>query len=237
MKYLYICILLGIGGHVLAEKSEDGHQHHLHGLVYGLEIHETHQDTLPLAAANIFWSDTSIGTTSDRDGSFHVNRPDTEGGFLVFNYVGYENDTLLVNPKDNDLVIYLKILPSTEEVYVSAEKPNTIHNRYDPINTESITSSGLTQLACCSLAESFENTTSVDVEQSDAVSGTRRIKMLGLAGFYTQMMIEKKPVMRGLVNPYALEYVPGFWMEAVNISKGTAAVATCYESITGQINV
>lgn len=237
MKYLFLCILLGFAGNVLADELKNNRHQHLRGLVYGFELNGSQQDTIPLAAANIFWLDTSIGTTTDSDGFFQVDRPDAKSGFVIFNYVGYKNDTLFVNPDDNNLVVYLKTLRSMEQIYVSAEKPGTLHNMDVTINTESITSSGLEQLACCSLAESFENTTSVDVEQSDAVSGARRIKMLGLAGFYTQMMIEKKPVMRGLVNPYALEYVPGFWMEAVNISKGTASVFTGYESITGQINV
>jgi outer membrane receptor for ferrienterochelin and colicins len=235
MKYLFLCILTGLSGLAFAAEPVNS-KNHLQGLAYGLEFNDTRLDTVPLAAANIFWRDTTIGTTTDQNGLFHVDRPD-EGGFLIFNYVGYKNDTLFVNPDENNLVVYLKTLRSMEKVYVSAKKPHTIHNMDVTINTETITSNGLTQCACCNLAESFENTTSVDVEQSDAVSGARRIKMLGLAGFYTQMMIEKKPVMRGLVNPYALEYVPGFWMESVNISKGTASVATGYESITGQINV
>ncbi len=237
MKSLFFGVILGYACMIYAGESNDSHHHHLHGVVYGLEFNETRPDTIPLTAANVFWRDVSNGTTTDTTGFFHLDRPHSEGDYLVFNYVGYENDTLFVHPDDNDLVVYLKILPAMEKIFVSAEKPNTIHDMDAMVNSESITSSGLTQLACCSLAESFENTTSVDVEQSDAVSGARRIKMLGLAGFYTQMMIEKKPVMRGLVNPFSLEYVPGFWMESVNISKGTASVANGYESITGQINV
>jgi len=236
MIYLFLCVLLVITGQtVTAESVHDSN--HLHGIVYGLEFKESRQDTAPVAVANVFWRDTTIGATTDEMGRFYVTRPNDEGGFLIISYVSYENDTLFVNPGDNNLVIYLDRLRSMEEFHVSVEKPGTIHVMDGSFNTESITTSGLGQLACCSLAESFENTASVDVEQSDAVSGARRIKMLGLAGFYTQMMIEKKPVMRGLVNPYSLEYVPGFWMESINISKGTASVATGYESITGQINV
>ena len=237
MKYLFTCMVLGFAGYVFAAESAHSHHQHLQGVVYGLEYHETHQDTVPLMAVNIFWHGTSTGTTTNENGLFDIPRPDAEEGFLIFNYVGYENDTVFVSEDDNHLVVCLKTLRSMEGVRVSAKKPHTIHERDVTINTESITGTGLAQLACCSLAESFENTASVDVEQSDAVSGARRIRMLGLAGFYTQTMIEKKPVMRGLVNPYSLEYVPGFWMESVNISKGTASVATGYESITGQINV
>jgi len=236
MNYLFILTFFAVAGYALADQSTNNHNH-LHGSVYGLEYSAAHQDTVPLSDVNIFWRDTSIGTTTDEDGFFHVERSKEEGDYLIFNYIGYENDTLFVAPEDNNIEVYLKSVQSLAEIVINAKKPNTIHKMDAIINTESITSSGLTQLACCSMAESFENTASVDVEQSDAVSGARRIKMLGLAGFYTQMMIEKKPVMRGLVNPFSLEYVPGFWMKSVDISKGTASVATGYESITGQINV
>ncbi len=237
MKYIFLFIIAFVfWGNVFANDSEKS-INHLRGVVYGLEMNTAAQDTVPLASANIYWRDTTLGTTTNKNGLFQVTRPDDQGHCLIFSYVGFENDTLHVNPEDNNLVVYLKTVRSTEEVVVSAEKPYTIHKLDAPINTQSITENGLTQLACCSLAESFETTAAVDVEHSDAVSGAKRIKMLGLAGFYTQMMIEKKPVMRGLVNPYSLEYVPGFWMESVDISKGTASVATGYESITGQINV
>lgn len=236
MKKQFLCILMIIAGQAFAAVSDQNNDP-LRGTVYGLEYNDARQDTVPLPAVNIFWRDTSIGTITDENGNFSLDRTITKGGYLIFNFVGYENDTLFVNPQDDHVVVHLKTLRSMKEVTVRAEKPRAIHKRDIPINTETITSRALEQCACCNLAESFEQTTSVDVEQSDAVSGAKRIKMLGLAGFYTQMMIEKKPVLRGLVNPYALEYVPGFWMESIDISKGTSSVATGYESITGQINI
>ncbi len=239
MKSLFLFISLAIVSNAFAQTEHlpDPHHDHLNGAVYGLERGHGHVDTVALAAANVFWLGTTVGAATDGDGRFDIHRPEAGEHDLVINYVGYENDTLRVDHDANNLVVYLKTLRSTDDVHVHAEKPHTLHDMDVAINNESISSHGLTRLACCSLAESFKATASVDVEQSDAVSGAKRIKMLGLAGFYTQTMIEKKPVMRGLVNPFSLEYVPGFWMESVNISKGTASVATGHESITGQINV
>jgi len=230
MKHIYLSILVLFSTQALAVDD-------LHGEVHAIEFSDTHQDTVPLIAANIFWQGTTTGTTSDEHGHFQIPRPAGDHHDLVINYVGYENDTLHVEAEDNNLVVYLNTHRSADEVLVSAEMLKTVHRKGAAVNTEVITSNGLTQLACCSLAESFENTTSVEVEESDAVTGAKRIKMLGLSGVYTQVLMEKKPVMRGLVSPYSLEYVPGFWMESVNISKGTASVATGYESITGQINI
>ena len=102
---------------------------------------------------------------------------------------------------------------------------------------EMISVTGLRKMACCTLAESFENSASVSVDYSDAVSGTRQIKMLGLAGVYTQFLDESRPFMRGLSSPYALNYTPGDWLKSIQVSKGVSSVTTGHEAITGQINL
>ncbi|MDZ7371339.1 MAG: TonB-dependent receptor [candidate division KSB1 bacterium] len=208
----------------------------LQGTVYGVHLHEAHQDTIPLVYANIYWQDTTVGTTSDSEGRFRLPLVENSRRLIV-RYVGYKPDTLTVLSANEPIRVYLSMLESLGEVTVEAEKPHALHLHDTPVATQRITQQGLRTLACCNLAESFENTMSVDVEQTDAVSGAKRIKLLGLAGFYTQFLIEKNPTMRGLISPFSLEYIPGFWIESIDISKGTASVVSGYESITGQINV
>ena len=96
---------------------------------------------------------------------------------------------------------------------------------------------GLKKMACCTLAESFENSATVSVGYSDAVSGTRQIKMLGLAGTYTQFLDESRPTMRGLSAGYALNYTPGDWLQSIQVSKGVTSVTIGHDAITGQINL
>ena len=103
--------------------------------------------------------------------------------------------------------------------------------------TTVITTGELQRAACCNLAESFETNASVDVSYSDAVSGARQIQLLGLSGIYSQIMTENVPLIRGLATPYGLNYIPGPWMESIQVAKGTSSVVQGYESITGQINV
>lgn len=95
----------------------------------------------------------------------------------------------------------------------------------------------LFKAACCNLGESFVNNPSVDVNYSDAATGAKQIKLLGLAGTYVQMLTENMPNYRGAAIPYSLGYVPGPWMNSIQVSKGCASVKNGYESITGQINV
>ena len=105
------------------------------------------------------------------------------------------------------------------------------------IRTEVITAAGLCKMACCNLAESFENSASVTVGYSDAVTGARQIRLLGQSGVYTQMLDENRPVMRGLSAPWGLNYVPGQWLESIQIAKGVTSVINGVESMTGQINM
>ena len=104
-------------------------------------------------------------------------------------------------------------------------------------NTEFIGSKELLRAACCNLGESFTTNPSVDVNYADAATGAQQIKLLGLSGTYVQMLTENIPNYRGLAAPFSLSYIPGPWMQSIQVSKGASSVKNGYESITGQINV
>ena len=105
------------------------------------------------------------------------------------------------------------------------------------INGKDILRDELFKAACCNLGESFVNNASVDVNYSDATTGAKQIKLLGLSGTYVQMLTENLPNFRGAALPYGLGYVPGSWMKSMQVSKGNTSVKNGYEAMTGQINV
>ena len=121
-------------------------------------------------------------------------------------------------------------------VFVSRQAGNYL-SKGKELRTEVISAAGLCKMACCNLAESFENSASVTVGYSDAVTGARQIRLLGLSGIYTQMLDETRPVMRGLSAPFGLSYVPGQWLESIQIAKGSSSVINGVECLTGQINM
>ena len=104
-------------------------------------------------------------------------------------------------------------------------------------NTMRINKAELFKAACCNLGESFTTNPSVDVNYSDAATGAKQIKLLGLSGTYVQMLAENLPDWRGAALPFALGYVPGPWMKSIQVSKGASSVRNGYEGITGQIDV
>ena len=121
-------------------------------------------------------------------------------------------------------------------VFVTRQNGNYL-SKIKEVRTEVISSAGLQKMACCSLADSFENSASVTVGYSDATTGARQIRLLGLSGTYTQMLDEARPVMRGITAPFGLNYVPSPWLESIQIAKGAASVVNGAESVTGSINM
>jgi len=197
---------------------------------------DEHHDLMPIPFVNVYWSGTSHGTVTNGNGEFSIERHNNIHQ-LVISYVGYLNDTLVVDDNQSDVNIVLTTSQELDEVVIAKRLGGSYISKLTPLKTEVITSAGLQKLPCCDLSESFENSATVDVGYSDAVTGAKHIKMLGLAGIYSQMLYENIPYLRGLESAFGLNYVPGPWMESIQISKGTASVINGYESTTGQINI
>lgn len=191
----------------------------------------------PIIGAEIIWKGTGTGALTFVDGTFLLDRVDGRDTLLI-TYLGYESDTIdirqAVLPLD---ITMLETTQQLNEVELTAQGPSTFNNRFTAIQTTKITGQELCRAACCNLSESFETNASVDVAYSDAATGAKQIKMLGLSGIYVQLLTENSPGVRGLAQNFGMEYIPGSWMESIQVSKGTASVINGYEATTGQINV
>ena len=124
-----------------------------------------------------------------------------------------------------------------EEVTVVQRKKGKVKSRVEAFDTEKLNSEELCRAACCNLSEAFETNASVDVAYSDAATGAKQIRLLGLSGTYVQLLQENTPGVRGLAQNFGLEYIPGPWMNSIQVSKGTSSVINGYEATSGQINV
>ena len=189
----------------------------------------------PLIGANVYWAGTTIGVITDLDGHFELDEVKSTNR-LVSSYVGHHNDTTEVMGH-SELTIVLVSDLVLEEVNIVERKMSVLRSRVSPLQTETLTGEALCMAACCNLSESFETSASVDVAYSDAATGAKQIRLLGLSGTYVQMLTENTPNIRGLAQAFGMEYIPGPWMEAIQVSKGTSSVLNGYEAIAGQINV
>ncbi len=203
-------------------------------LINGTVLGQDGSEEQPLPGVNIFWEGTSEGTASKPDGSFKIKQKGDQHN-LVFSFVGYEKRIVEVNGSDT-IEVRLSQNMEIEEVTVVKKNRGTYLSAINPIQTESIGGAELHKAACCNLAESFETNPSVDVSYSDAVTGAKQIKLLGLDGTYSILQVENMPNLRGLATTFGLTYIPGPWLESIQVSKGAASVLNGYESIAGQIN-
>lgn len=191
----------------------------------------------PLVGASVYWAGTNIGASTDTEGAFQLHRV-RNYDHLVASYLGYVNDTLRVVAGADRVEFALQSEGvALDDVVIEGNLSGNYVKRDGIVKGEMISFAGLCKMACCNLAESFENSASVTVGYSDAISGARQIKMLGLAGTYTQILDENRPIMRGLSAPYGLSYTPGMWLNSIQVSKGVASVTAGHEAITGQINL
>lgn len=189
---------------------------------------------VPLVGAYVIWAGTSQGTVTDFNGEYTI-APHATVASLVASYVGYQNDTIQVGSAQE--VNFTLHAITMDEVAVRARRAGASLDRRSAMVTTNITSDELCKAACCNLGESFETNASVDVNYADAATGARTIQLLGLSGRYVQMLTENVPNLRGMASPYGLSYVPGPWMDGIQVSKGVGTVVNGYEAFTGQINI
>ena len=241
LKHLYVLVFIvswlampnlnaqnQVKGKVLAPESHIGHDH-----AEGEHEGEAVYDILP--GATVVWKGTTVGTMTDQFGFFKLPALNL-GDTLQVSMIGYETVGLVYTGWDY-LDIPLEPGIFLNEAQVEARRSTTSISLLDPLNIQQLNRKELAKAACCNLSEAFETNASVDASFTDAVTGTRQIRMLGLDGKYTQLLVDNLPGPRGLNVVQGLSFIPGPWIDNISISKGTGSVINGYESITGQINV
>lgn len=188
-----------------------------------------------LVGANVYWANTTHGTTTDAAGHFSLPK-DRTTKTLVVSYMGYHNDTTRVSGTQ-PLTIVLVSDWVLNEVTITERQMAVLRSRLSAFDTQSMGTGELFKAACCNLSEAFETNPSVDVAYADAATGAKQIRLLGLSGTYVQLLAENTPAVRGLAQSFGLSYIPGTWMQSVQVSKGASSVINGYEATTGQINV
>ncbi|MCC8035033.1 MAG: TonB-dependent receptor [Rikenellaceae bacterium] len=190
-----------------------------------------------LEGAAVIWEGTSEGVLTDGQGRFVIPLSKTGSTRLAASYLGYRSCTIDIAGYETFEVDFELEPEEIEGVVISRRRSGTTFPRLSTQKIETITGAGLLKMACCNLSESFENSATVTVGFTDAVSGAKQVQLLGLSGIYTQMMDENIPTMRGLAATYGWSYTPGPWLESIQISKGASSVVNGYESVSGQINL
>ncbi|MBL7900952.1 MAG: carboxypeptidase-like regulatory domain-containing protein [Bacteroidia bacterium] len=192
-------------------------------------------DTLGIPGAILSWKSSTLSAVTDTEGLFSIPVEPGNTSLLV-SAMSFDKKEITVKENDVFVLILLKSNVTLNEVEVVHYTTGTEISYLKPIKTEILNERSLMKAACCNLSESFETNPSIDVNFTDAVTGTKQIQMLGLSGQYAQITKENMPYMRGLANNYGLSFIPGTWIQSIQLSKGVGSVINGYESFTGQIN-
>lgn len=203
------------------------------GTIKGKEANEE----IPLPGASVFWEGTDIGTTTDSNGKYSLERS-AKSNKLKVSFIGYTSETKIVISRKGTMNFSLEQdgQKLNEVELIGKVEASTVDLKSQDL-TYKIDSKELRKAACCNLSESFETNASVDVSFADAVTGTKHIEMLGLAGRYALVQRENIPFARGINASTGFTYIPGPFVESIQLTKGLSSVMNGYESITGQINV
>ncbi len=188
----------------------------------------------PLQGASIFVDGTAEGVASNENGYFKLTL--SKETSLVVSYAGFVSKKIEIKPGQH-INIVLNTKNELQEVKITSRRKSSFISPTSSIRTLVMTEKELFKAACCNLSESFETNPSVDVSYNDGVTGSKQIQLLGLSGNYTQLTLENLPGPRGIATPWGLNFIPGTWVESIQLTKGVGSVVNGYESIAGQINV
>lgn len=207
----------------------------MQGIVFG----QKEGKKVPLKGAKATLLHEGTKAITEENGRFELVLPKELPDTLVVTAKGYVPDTVVVTKDDRFMGIEVVLLDEKEleEVVISFKRDSKNISRLKPLYIEQLGEGELKKAACCNLSESFETNATVDVNVTDAVSGAKKIQLLGLDGVYTQFQMENIPFLNGSESSFGLNTVPGTWVESIQITKGTGSVVNGYESVAGLINV
>ncbi|VAW22961.1 TonB-dependent receptor [hydrothermal vent metagenome] len=190
----------------------------------------------PLTGASVYWLHTTTGTVTDTKGEFEIALPGDKSSRIVVSYVGYKPDTINIS---NQKYIAVKLVRdmNLKEVVVEGERAGVSISKINPVKTEVITQVELTKAACCDLAGCFDTEGSVQATTTNVITNSKELRIMGLAGIYTQVLIDGMPLIQGLSYTYGISSYPGTLVNRINVAMGISSVLQGFESINGQINI
>ena len=193
-----------------------------------------------LAFATIAVKGTTIGIATDATGHYFLkNLP--QGRFtLVASSVGYRSaeQTVEISP-DKTIEVNFSLTEealSVEEVVVSASRTET--NKKTSPTIVSVASAKLFEsTASCNLAETMNFQSGLRVETNCGNCGTTQLRINGLEGQYSQVLLDSRPIFSSLASVYGLEQLPVAMIERVEVLRGGGSALYGSSAIGGTINI
>lgn len=183
---------------------------------------------------------TTIGTTTDNSGHYFLkNLP--EGKFtLEFKYLGYKTvtrDVKLEKGKTQEVNVEMEEdRIALDGVVVSANRSET-SRRLAPTLVNVIDSKVFNTTSAVNLAQGLNFQPGVRVETNCQNCGFQQVRINGLDGPYTQILIDSRPIFSALSGVYGLEQIPANMIDRVEVMRGGGSALFGSSAIAGTINI
>jgi outer membrane receptor for ferrienterochelin and colicins len=195
----------------------------------------------PLPGALVLRKTPPVEATTDDEGRFCLSLPAGAAGSsltLTASLAGFKSQQLTVNVQpDTPASIVFRLTPEfAAAVVVTGTRTG---KRLDevPVRTELIDRAAIDRVAARTLADAVEFTTGVRVEANCQNCNFSQIRLLGLEGPYTQILLDGQPSVSSLAQVYGIEQLPARMIERIEVVKGGGSALYGPGSVGGVINV
>ncbi|RUT77725.1 TonB-dependent receptor [Ancylomarina longa] len=194
----------------------------------------------PIPYASVALEGSSFGAVTDFDGEFVIDNVPVGHYHVVATCVGYKLDKQEISLVDGKAAVLdfgiSEDFIGLDQVVVTADR-NKIARKDAPIVVNSISSKLLEQTSAATLADGLVFTPGLRVENDCNNCGFTQVRMNGLQGPYTQILINSRPIFSGLAGVYGLEHIPANMIQRVEVVRGGGSALFGGNAIAGTINI
>ena len=193
----------------------------------------------PVSFASVFTRDGSYGTLTDETGTFRLEVPPGEV-ILSVRSQGYRTAFKTVQVSEGSSLtvdfVLVKDALGLDEVVISATR-NRVERKSAPVVVSTIKPRLLTATQSISLADGLSFAPGVRVETNCQNCGFTQVRLNGLEGAYTQILLNSRPVFSSLLGVYGLEQIPTNTIERVEVVRSGGSALYGSNAIAGTVNV
>ncbi len=193
-----------------------------------------------LSFVNIVLKGTTIGTTTDETGHFNIIHAPVGDYTLIVSYIGYKTKEIKITTKEKTTIekkiILEKDVLNMSDVVVSANR--YAEHRIEASQTVNVISPRmLDNIQTVSISEGLNYTPGLRLENNCQNCGFSQVRINGMEGPYSQILVNSLPIFSGLAGVYGLELIPSNMIEQIEVVKGGGSAMFGSNAIAGTINL
>ena len=238
---LFVCAT-AVAQHSNKVHHKNGHSHstaeQCEATIHGHVTDARTQEHLPYITVTI--DGTTVGTTTDATGHYTLYHAPVGKLKVSISAIGYANQTKEIEVEcGSDITLNFETGESqisVDEIVVSANR-NATKRSEAPALVNIVDADLLNKVSAPTLADGLSFQPGVRVENSCQNCGFAQVRINGLSGQYSQILINSRPVFSALAGVYGLEHIPANMVERIEVVRGGGSALFGSSAIGGTINI